>query len=70
MKKLKIGVLGVSNHFVKRIVLPLQETKYCYIHGIASRDAGKALSASKKYNIPKSYFDADNAFPASLDAIP
>jgi len=55
MKKLKIGVLGVSNHFVKRIVLPLQETRYCYIHGIASRDAGKALSASKKYNIPKSY---------------
>ena len=55
MKKLKIGVLGVSNHFVKRIVLPLQKTEYCYIHGIASRNQGKAEAASKKYNIPKSY---------------
>ena len=55
MKKLKIGVLGVSNHFVKRIVLPLQKTQNCYIYGIASRNEEKAASASKQFNIPKYY---------------
>ncbi len=55
MEKLKVGVLGVSNHLIKRIILPLQETDNCFIYGIASRNPEKALSASKQYNIPKSY---------------
>ena len=59
MKKLKIGVLGVSNHFVKRIVLPLQKTQNCYIYGIASRNEEKAAFASKQFNIPKYYNSYD-----------
>ncbi len=55
LNNLKIGVLGVSNHLIKRIILPLQETSDCYIHGIASRSQEKARTASEKYNIPKYY---------------
>ena len=59
MEKLRIGVLGVSNHFIKRIVLPLQKTSYCYVNGIASRDEEKAMSASGLFNIPNSYASYD-----------
>ncbi len=55
MKKLKIGVLGVSNHFLKRVLLPLKETKLCSVYGIASRNGDKAYEAAKQFNIPKSY---------------
>ena len=60
MKKLKIGVLGVSNHLIKRIILPLQETNNCFIYGIASRNSEKAISASRQYNIPKYYESYDD----------
>jgi predicted dehydrogenase len=55
MKKLKIGVLGVSNHLLKRIVLPLKSTSNCYIYGIASRDEYKAISFAKEFDIQKVY---------------
>lgn len=37
-KKLRFGVLGVSNHFVKRIILPVSKLENCEIYAIASRD--------------------------------
>ncbi|WP_026474351.1 Gfo/Idh/MocA family protein [Alkaliflexus imshenetskii] len=52
MKKLKIGVLGVSNHFIKRIALPLQKTSNCHIYAIASRQRLKAESVADDFNIP------------------
>jgi predicted dehydrogenase len=55
MKKIRIGVLGVSNHLLKRIVLPLKNTSNCYIYGIASRDKYKALSFAKEFDIEKIY---------------
>lgn len=55
MKKLNIGVLGVSNHLTKRIVLPLKHTQYCEITAIASRDIEKAKKFAAKFNIDKFY---------------
>ena len=55
MNKLRIGVLGVSGHFLKRIVLPLQKSEEAVITGIASRDIQRARSTAKKYDIPKFY---------------
>ncbi|SET34884.1 Predicted dehydrogenase [Natronincola peptidivorans] len=55
MKKLKLGVLGVSDHFVKRIILPLSKSNKVELYGVASRTAEKAKAASEKWGIPKHY---------------
>lgn len=52
MKKIKFGILGVSNHFIKRIVLPLQNSSNCMPYAIASREIHKAEKAANAYNIP------------------
>ncbi|WP_462318708.1 Gfo/Idh/MocA family protein [Marinilabilia sp.] len=55
MNKLKIGILGTSNHFVKRIVLPLKETHYCESYAIGSRNIEKAKSLANEFGIPLWY---------------
>lgn len=57
MEKLKVGVIGVSNHLLKRIVLPLRNTKYCEIYGIASRNTEKAKSFAQEFGVKKVYAD-------------
>lgn len=57
MKKLKVGVIGVSNHLLKRIVLPLMKTQHCEIYGIASRTVQKAKSFAQEFDIQKVYAD-------------
>jgi predicted dehydrogenase len=52
MKKIKFGILGVSNHFIKRIVLPLQNCSNCQAYAIASREIHKAEKAASDYAIP------------------
>jgi len=55
--KLKIGVLGVSNHLIKRIILPLKNTQNCELFSVASRDIAKAKICCEKYGFKK-YFGA------------
>ncbi len=55
MKKLRFGILSVSNHFIKRIVLPVQKLTNVEIVAIASRSETKAIDTAKKFNIPKAY---------------
>ena len=55
MKKIKIGVLGASNHLIKRIILPLKQTSNCEIYGIASRNPEKAIELAQKFNIKKTF---------------
>ncbi len=55
MKKIKIGVLGVSNHFIKRIILPLKELSNGCINAVASRDINKAEQIAKEFEIEKFY---------------
>lgn len=52
MKKIKFGILGVSNHFIKRIILPLQNGSNCMPYAIASREIHKAEKAALDYQIP------------------
>lgn len=52
MKKLRIGILGVSNHFLKRIVLPLSKVENCEIIAIASRDRDKSKRIAIEFSIP------------------
>lgn len=59
MKKLKIGILGTSNHFSKRIVLPLKDTNHCSSYAIGSRNIEKAETMAKAYDIPMWYGSYD-----------
>lgn len=63
MKKLKIGILGTSNHFLKRIVLPLQQTNNCEAFAIGSRNIEKAEAMAQEFNIPMWY----GSYQAVLD---
>ncbi|MFW5700059.1 MAG: Gfo/Idh/MocA family protein [Cyclobacteriaceae bacterium] len=55
MRPLNLGILSVSAHFIKRILLPLREIDSINVYGIASRDLGKAQAATRKYAIPKAF---------------
>ncbi|MFO7882657.1 MAG: Gfo/Idh/MocA family oxidoreductase [Kosmotogaceae bacterium] len=55
MKKIKLGVLGVSSHFVKRILFPLKHSSSIEICAIASRNYDKARNFAYKHGISKHY---------------
>lgn len=55
MKKIKIGVIGASNHFIKRVVLPMQNIDTIELLAIASRSNEKAQQVAKEFNIQEAY---------------
>ncbi|MBS2096944.1 Gfo/Idh/MocA family protein [Carboxylicivirga linearis] len=55
MQKLKIGVLGASNHFIKRVVLPVMQLDNVELYGIASRSDIKAQEVAKEFSIANHY---------------
>lgn len=59
MKKLKIGILGTSNHYLKRIVLPLKDTQFCESYAIGSRNIEKAADVAREFEIPLWYGSYD-----------
>ena len=70
MKKMKFGVLGVSGHFLKRIVLPLQNSDKVKIHGIGSRNIKKAEKTAAEYKIPRAYGSYEEVLAdGEIDAI-
>ena len=52
MEKLNVGILSTSNHFLKRIVLPLQDAQHCRTYAIGSRDVNKAATVARDFDIP------------------
>lgn len=55
MKKLKLGVIGVSNHFKKRCRIPLQQSEHVELYAVASSSKEKATAYADRYKIPKAY---------------
>ncbi len=55
MNAAKLGVLGVSYHFISRVLPPLRESELITVYGIASRDGKKAKEAAERYGIRKWY---------------
>lgn len=55
MAKLKLGILGVSGHFIGAVLPPLKRSERIDVYGWASRDGEKAAATARKYGIPKSY---------------
>ncbi|MCG8571349.1 MAG: Gfo/Idh/MocA family oxidoreductase [Spirochaetes bacterium] len=55
MESLKLGVLGASNHFIKRILHPLQQSSLIELQALASRSEEKAKNIAGKWGIPGYY---------------
>lgn len=52
---MKLGILGVSGHFVLRVLPGLVKSKTVEVYAVASRDGEKAKKAALQYNIPKHF---------------
>ena len=55
MNPVKLGVIGVSGHFIKRTMLPLKKSQKTTLYAIASRNEEKARTIAEKYDIAKWY---------------
>jgi predicted dehydrogenase len=51
----QFGILGVSGHFIRRVVLPLAGSDKVRVAGISSRTKAKADEAAARFGIPRSY---------------
>lgn len=59
MQKIRFGVLGVSNHFMKRILFPLKRSAKAEVVAIASRNEEKASAFAKRHAVKKWYGSYD-----------
>jgi len=55
MKTVRWGVLGVSSHFLKRVITPLLKSPLVEIYGLASRSGQKAEQAARRFGLPAWY---------------
>ena len=70
MKKVRFGVLGVSGHFIKRIVVPMMKSENVQIYAISSRNIEKAQQTAEKYSIPMAYGSYEALLEdSSIDAV-
>lgn len=60
MNNVKFGVLSVSGHFIKRVLIPVKQLSNVQLHGIASRDVDRAKETAMKYDIPHTYQSYDD----------
>lgn len=52
MKPVRWGIIGVSEHFTRRVLLPIQKNSLMELHRICSRSPDRAKSAAEQYGIP------------------
>lgn len=70
MKKLNIGILGISNHFIKRIILPLSNSRNCIPYAIASREPAKARETASEFHISVAHKNYQSLLDdANIDAV-
>ncbi len=55
MRPVTWGVLGVSGHFIKCVVLPARSSPQLQVRAIASRSADRAQQAAEAYHIARAY---------------
>ena len=70
MQRIRFGVLGVSGHFIHRVLPPCRSSQVLAMHGVASRDRKRAQAAAAQHGIPE-VFDSYAALVASpqIDAV-
>ena len=54
-QKIRWGILSTANIAVKKVIPAMQQSPWCEIAAIASRDLSKAIDAANKLQIPKAY---------------
>lgn len=66
MEKLRMGVLGCSFHYFKRVAVPLRESLLIEPYAIASRDSAKAAESADEWGFSRSFgsYEALLADPA------
>lgn len=70
MDKIKFGVLGVSGHFLKKIIVPVLKSETTQIFGIASRNVKRAEQAAAEFGIQRVYGSYDEMLADSeIDAV-
>jgi predicted dehydrogenase len=62
MEKLRMGVLGCSEHYSLRVAIPLRESLLVEPYAVASRDAAKAKEYAEAWGFSKSYGSYDALF--------
>jgi predicted dehydrogenase len=55
MERLRMGVLGCSGHYFKRVAVPLRESLLVEPYAIASRDLEKAKKSAADWDFTKAY---------------
>ncbi|TVR34026.1 MAG: gfo/Idh/MocA family oxidoreductase [Spirochaetaceae bacterium] len=55
MRPVQWGVLGVADHYIKRVHLPVRASDVCEVRAIASRSQQKAEAAAARLGIPAAY---------------
>ncbi len=70
MKKLRWGILSTAKIGRLKVIPAMQQSLYCEITAIASRDQAKAQSTAGQLNIPKAYgSDEDLLADPEIDAV-
>lgn len=60
MKKLKLGILGNSKHFITRVLQPLLKSEIVEVYALSSRDINKSKETAGMFGIPKYYGSYDD----------
>ena len=55
MKPVQWGVLGVADHYIKRVHVPVRDSEVCEVRAIASRNQKKASEAAGRLGISSAY---------------
>ena len=73
--KVRWGILGTAKIAVAKVIPAMQQSEWCDISAIASRDLSKAKKSADELNIPKAYGSyeellADNSIEAVYNPLP
>ena len=70
MSKIRWGILSTANIGTEKVIPAMQQSDFCSINAIASRDLDRAKQTAKRLQIPKAYgsYEALLADP-EIDAI-
>lgn len=70
MSKVRWGIISTAKIGMEKVIPAMQQSQYCDITAIASRDLNKAKSASQKLGIPKAYGSYEELFQdPDIDAV-
>lgn len=55
MDKIRLGALGLADHFLRRVIRPALGSRTVSLDAVASRDLARARAAAAQFGFPKAY---------------